>query len=50
MQLFLVMGIPSVVTTDQGREFHNKLNKQLIDGFGIKHRLTTPYHPQVQNE
>ena len=35
MQLFLVMGIPSVVTTDQGREFYNKLNKQLTDGFGI---------------
>ena len=37
----------SVITTDQGKEFRNELNKQLTDSFGIKHRLTTAYHPQV---
>ena len=41
------MGIPSVITTDQGKEFRNELNKQLTDSFGIKHRLTTAYHTQV---
>ena len=41
------MGIPSVITTDQGKKFRNELNKQLTDSFGIKHRLTTAYHPQV---
>ncbi len=41
------MGIPAVITTDQGREFHNELNKVLMETFGIEHRLTTPYHPQA---
>ena len=41
------MGIPVVVTTDQGREFHNQVNKELMNVFGIQHRLTTAYHPQA---
>ena len=41
------MGLPSVITTDQGSEFRNKLNQQLTERFGIKHRLTTAYHPQA---
>jgi len=46
-ELFYLMGIPSVITTDQGRECRNELNQQLTISFGIKHRLTTAYHPQV---
>ena len=41
------MGIPSVVTTDQGKEFRNHVNKELMGVFGIQHRLTTAYHPQA---
>ena len=41
------MGIPAVITTVQGREFHNQLNDMLMETFGIEHRLTTPYHPQA---
>ena len=41
------MGLPAVITTDQGSEFHNALNKQLMEAFGIDHRLTTAYHPQA---
>ena len=41
------MGLPSVITADQGREFRNKLNSELMKAFGIDHRLTTPYHPQA---
>ena len=47
VQFFLVMGLPAVITTDQGREFHNKVNAHLMDVFGVKHRMTTPYHPQA---
>ena len=37
----------SVLTTDQGKEFNNKVNSKLMRVFGIKHRLTTAYHPQA---
>ena len=39
--------MPSVITTDQGKEFKNALNKKMMEEFGIKHRLTTAYHPQA---
>ncbi len=38
------MGICKVLTTDQGTEFNNKLNKELMRTLGIDHRLI---HPQV---
>ena len=47
LQICFVMGLPSVITTDQGREFNNQLNNNLTKQFGINHRLTTPYHPQA---
>ena len=46
-QLFYIMGLPSVMTTDQGREFCNHVNKELMNVFGIQHRLTTVYHSQA---
>ncbi len=39
-------GLPKVVTSDQGREFNNELNTELMELLGIDYRLTTPYHPQ----
>ena len=47
VQLFFIIGLPSVLTTDQGKEFNNKVNSELMRLFGIKHRLTTAYHPQA---
>ena len=40
------MGLPSVITTDQGTEFRNQVSDKLMKTFDIKHRLTTTYHPQ----
>ena len=41
------MGLPAVITSDQGGEFHKHLNSEIMVAFGIDHRLTTPYHPQA---
>ena len=41
------MGIPKILTTDQGSEFKNNLNDEMMKLLGIKHHLTTAYHPQV---
>ena len=46
-QIFMRMGIPHVITTDQGSEFRNTLNREIAMLLGIQHRLTTAYHPQV---
>ena len=41
------MRLPAVITTDQGQEFHNQFNSQMLEVFGVQHRMTTPYHPQA---
>ena len=41
------MGLPKVITSDNGTEFNNHLDDRLSELLGIKRRLTTPYHPQV---
>ena len=42
------MGIPRLLTSDNGSEFKNELDKKLMELLGIKHIFTTPYHPQVK--
>lgn len=46
-KLFMRMGICQVVTSDQGSEFNNTLNQELMALLNIDYRLTTPYHPQA---
>eukprot|EP00731_Ephydatia_muelleri_P011145 Em0006g39a len=46
-KIFMRMGLPRVILSDNGSEFCNKLNDKLAEILGVKRRLTTPYHPQV---
>ena len=39
-------GVPSVIHTDGGKEFVNKLEAELCEKLEIKHSKNTPYHPQ----
>ena len=41
------MGIPRILTSDNGKEFKNRLDKELARQLGVKRIFTTPYHPQV---
>ena len=41
-----IFGLPKVIMSDQGREFCNELERHLWRSLGIRHDVTTPYHPQ----
>ena len=45
-ELFLRMGIPNRILSDQGKEFVGTLNAQLFRSLGIKHCCSSPEHPQ----
>ena len=40
-------GCTNVVISDQGREFVNKVNDELMELTGSDHRVTSAYHPQT---
>ena len=39
--------MPSILLTDQGRNFESHLVKSMCQLFGIENRRTTAYHPQT---
>jgi hypothetical protein len=43
---FCKFGIPAQIHTDGGKEFVNKLSKELFDLLNVEHTKTTPVHPQ----
>src|SRR6266498_1242478 len=40
-------GCPQVLQSDRGTHFVNRVIQDLSEKFRIKHRLSTPYHPQT---
>ena len=46
IQWFCRFGTPIQIHSDNGKEFVNKLSKELFTLLGIKHTTTTPAHPQ----
>merc|ERR1711911_6399 len=40
-------GIPETITTDRGSQFTSAIWTQLLETWGIRHNLTTAYHPEA---
>jgi hypothetical protein len=40
-------GCPKIIMSDQGSHFKNQIVKELCERFRIKHKLSSPYHPQT---
>ena len=40
-------GCPNIILSDRGTHFRNKLVENLCEKFRIKHKLSSPYHPQT---
>eukprot|EP00253_Pinus_taeda_P021947 PITA_21947 len=49
-EIFVRYGVPREIVTDQGTQFTSKLVKDITEKYQIKHRRSTPYHPQANGQ
>ena len=48
--IFSRFGVPKAIISDGGSHFCNKLFESLFTKYGVKHKVTTPYHPQTSGQ
>ena len=46
--VFSGFGVPKAIINDWGTHFCNKTFETLLAKYGVKHKVATPYHPQVE--
>ncbi|XP_059073513.1 uncharacterized protein LOC131874247 [Cryptomeria japonica] len=49
-EIFTRYGVPREIVTDQGAQFTSTLIIALFNEYNVKHRKSTPYHPQVNGQ
>lgn len=48
--IFCRYGVPKALVSDQGSHFGNKVMRALLAKYGIKHKVSTPFHPQTNGQ
>jgi transposase InsO family protein len=49
-EIFTHFGVPQEIVTDQGTLFTSNLVKDITEQYKIKHRKSSPYHPQENGQ
>ena len=49
-EIFTHYGTPREVVLDGGAQFTSHKIAKLMQKYGVKHRVTSPYHPQVNGQ
>ena len=48
--IFSKFGVPKVIISNGGSHFCNKPFENLLNKYGVKHKVATPYHPQTSGQ
>src|ERR1044072_9219086 len=48
--IFTRFGVPRAIISDGGTHFCNKAFESLLEKHGVKHKVSTPYHPQTSGQ
>lgn len=46
--IFSRFGVPRALMSDEGIHFLNMIMESLLRKYNAKHRVVTPYHPQIR--
>lgn len=49
-KIFTKYGVPREIVSDQGPQFTSTLIAALVNEYNIRHRKSTPYHPQANGQ
>ena len=49
-EIFSRYGTPREIVSDGGAQFTSYIIAKLMQKYGVKHRVTSPYHPQVNGQ
>ena len=48
--IFTRFGVPKALISDGGSHFCNKALESMLSKYGVHHKVTTAYHPQVNGQ
>ena len=48
--IFSTFGVPKTIISNGGSHFCNKPFENLLTEYGVKHKVTTPFHPQTSGQ
>jgi len=48
--IFCRFGVPRAIVSDQGTHFCNRSMGVLLQKYAVVHKLSTPYHPQTNEQ
>ncbi|KAK8538753.1 hypothetical protein V6N12_034461 [Hibiscus sabdariffa] len=48
--IFTRFGVHRALISDEGSQFDNKLTPKALQRYGVRHRITTAYHPQTNGQ
>ena len=48
--VFSKFGVQKALISDEGTQFCNRPFETLLAKYGVKHKVTTPYHPQTSGQ
>ena len=48
--IFCRFGVPKALISDKGTHFCNKALATLLKKYGVRHKVSTPYHPQTSGQ
>ena len=48
--IFIKFGTPWAIVSDEGTHFCNKLFNNLLERYGVRHKMALAYHPQTNRQ